>query len=306
MLQYRYNQAEKQKGKQKETQRSNPAPVVSGEHEFRVESTYSRSEVENNAVDATQIWNIQPNVDPDDYQYDTTTAAWLAAHPNDALIDPSFDYPPNTPLLLQSSRYRHALSTIDHSNPASYKLVAYEDSSEFDEAQFRRLLDKVLHAFFGNRTIGDGVDPFKVLPQFKNPKLKTLFLVRSCNRNFVTEYIMAHWMPMLLAHPHLLLSGTALVATYLDMHSGHSGDSARTAMVKQEIIEFLNHRLNNPETRLDYLTVMCILHLWAGEMWSCNERTLHIHEEGLAKLIVQKGGMHTLSGLLGISVVATA
>lgn len=100
----------------------------------------------------------------------------------------------------------------------------------------------------------------------------------------------------MLAHPHVLLSSTVLVSTYLDMHAGCSGDSKRTVIVKGETISWINERLRNPDTQFHDFTLMVILHLLAGEMWSCNEKTLRIHESGVARLISHRGGMDCLEG----------
>jgi hypothetical protein len=60
----------------------------------------------------------------------------------------------------------------------------------------------------------------------------------------------------------------------------------------------IKERLHHPVTQFDDTTLMVILHLLAGEMWSCNEKTLRIHESGVARFITQRGGMHTLTDTL--------
>jgi hypothetical protein len=51
---------------------------------------------------------------------------------------------------------------------------------------------------------------------------------------------------------------------------------------------------------------MVILHLLVGEMWSCNEKTLRIHESGIARLIAHRGGMEQLGGNGAMAEVAAS
>ena len=80
------------------------------------------------------------------------------------------------------------------------------------------------------------------------------------------------------------------------MHAGCSGDSARTNQIKAEIIGWINERLRNPALQTDDSTLMVILHLMVGEMWSCNEKTLRIHEEGIERFIKARGSTHFYTG----------
>jgi hypothetical protein len=80
------------------------------------------------------------------------------------------------------------------------------------------------------------------------------------------------------------------------MHAGCSGDSRRTTLVKAETLGWINERLRQPESQSEDFTLMVILHLLAGEMWNCNEKTLRIHEKGIARFITHRGGMHFYKG----------
>lgn len=113
-------------------------------------------------------------------------------------------------------------------------------------------------------------------------------------RAFASDQTIKKWLPAMLAHPHIILSSTLLTSTLLDMYAGVSGDSKRTAMVKGETIEMINTRLRSQTMQLDNETLIVILHLFAGEMWSCDERTLRIHESGVARFVMQRGGMRQL------------
>jgi hypothetical protein len=192
---------------------------------------------------------------------------------------------------------------------SSGNVMKYEYNEEEIELQLRIMVAKMATIC----QIGDGVDPFVVLPRFQNPELDILLLTRNCKfpwellhdlsmqplhwltdpgmRTFATEITLVKWVPAMLSHPHVMLSSIALASTWLDKLSNISGDSKRTILVKGEIIAMINGRLQHPDTRLADSTLMIILHLLGGEIWSCNEKTLRMHESGMARLIMQRGGM---------------
>ncbi|KAF1926601.1 uncharacterized protein M421DRAFT_67080, partial [Didymella exigua CBS 183.55] len=168
-------------------------------------------------------------------------------------------------------------------------VIDYEESERHEERQLRSLV--VGLASFYN--VGGSHDPFDVLPQFRNPRLDALFLSRNCMRAFASDSTMKKWLPLMLSHPHIILSSTVLASTWLDMQNKCSGDSTTTAMVKTETIGMIRERFANPATQLDDATLIVILHLFAGEMWACNEQALRVHERGVAALIARRGGLGT-------------
>jgi hypothetical protein len=115
---------------------------------------------------------------------------------------------------------------------------------------------------------------------------------------------MVKWLPVLLSHPHMLLSATLTASTWLDMQAGCSGDSKRTVLVKGETIGWINQRLRDPVQQYEDLTLIAILHLLAGEMWNCNEKSLFTHQSGIAGLIAHRGGMDKLQSNVTAEVAA--
>lgn len=51
---------------------------------------------------------------------------------------------------------------------------------------------------------------------------------------------------------------------------------------------------------------MIILHLIAGEMWSCDEEVLRLHETGVVQLINHRGGLDKLGGNGATAAVSAA
>jgi hypothetical protein len=125
-------------------------------------------------------------------------------------------------------------------------------------------------------------------------------------RAFASDATITKWLPSMLSHPHIILSSNILASTWLDMHNKCSGDSTTTIMVKAETISMINERLLIPDLQLDDATLTVILHLFAGEMWLCNEKTLRIHEEGVAAFITRRGGLPSFAHNRALAEVAAA
>ena len=114
-------------------------------------------------------------------------------------------------------------------------------------------------------------------------------------RAFGTSSAVSKWVPTLHSHPHILLSNVAIISSWLDMVSKTPGDSKRTILIKGEIISMINERLDHPDTRLTNSTLVVILHLLGGEIWSCNEKTIRMHETGVAQFISRRGGLQHIA-----------
>lgn len=125
-------------------------------------------------------------------------------------------------------------------------------------------------------------------------------------RAFASDATMKKWLPLMLSHPHIILSSTVLASTWLDMINNCSGDSTTTAMVKTETIEMIKERLADPDLQLDDATLIVILHLFAGEMWVCNEHALRVHEKGIASIVSRRGGLSMFTYNRALAEVAIA
>ncbi|KAF3053680.1 hypothetical protein E8E11_011035 [Didymella keratinophila] len=172
-------------------------------------------------------------------------------------------------------------------------VIEYEASERHEERQLRSLVVGLARSY----NVGRTQDPFDVLPQFRNPRLDALYLSRNCMRAFASDATMKKWLPLMLSHPHIILSSTVLASTWLDMQNKVSGDSTTTAMVKTETIGMIKERFADSKSQLDDATLIVILHLFAGEMWVCNEQALRVHERGVAALISRRGGVHDIDAV---------
>jgi hypothetical protein len=238
--------------------------------------------------------------------YSTTSEAWWSASPDTENRVWDHDMPPTwstgadaaqsgfTPRTTASghasSRYLNALA-ISPKHTNANRIIDYEPT----EAHDQELLDYILATVKNAMRLDNCKDPFSIFPRFKNPELNAVFLVRNCNRAFSSELTLQKWLPVMLSDPHILLSSTMMASTWVDMHAGICGESKRTVLLKQEAIGYINERLRDARA-LEDSTLAVIMHVLAGEMWSSNEKTLRIHQAGIARLIALRGGMSQLGG----------
>ncbi|KAI2484904.1 hypothetical protein Ptr902_03844 [Pyrenophora tritici-repentis] len=178
---------------------------------------------------------------------------------------------------------------------ATGRVVNYEYTDKQEERQTRKLMGKmsIIYCF------GDAGEPFALIPRYKNPGVDSVLLTRICMREFATDGLISKWFLGNL-NKDVMLSAYVMTSAWIDMVAGCQEESTRTTIIKMETMGVASERLAHPDTQLDDTTLMVLLHLLAGELWSCNEKTLRTHQSGIAHLVTQRGG---LDGL-GNSVVA--
>jgi hypothetical protein len=270
MIQYRYKQKRKTNKAQVEAapeKCERVTPILLNEHAVQ------------SSQDALSQWVGEPQ----EPVYRTTSEAWWAANEN-ATVHTTPDWPVQTALCRPTSNA--SLRKKD-----DHRVNSYEDTDAHDTELLRIIIATVR----SSQRMGNGMDPFTTLPQFRDPNLDAIFLVRKCNRTFSSKSTLQRWLPVMLSDPHILLSSTLMATTWLDMHAGICGESKRTVRLKQEAIGYINERLRDGRA-LEDSTLAVIIHVLAGEMWNSNENTLRIHQKGVARLIAHRGGMGNLGG----------
>ncbi|KAF2633202.1 hypothetical protein BU25DRAFT_380373 [Macroventuria anomochaeta] len=297
---------EEDKKKRKGSQKDDSTPTSSGKGTVR--DTSARSECTSSIPTRTrQTQSVQSWSEPAELQHEQLQHA--SSRKGSNLLGMSSD---SSPFVDTGSSRWQLTATETASYFPQYQnktraitekaVIDYEESERHEERQLRTMI--VGLATFYN--IGGSHDPFDVLPQFRNPYLDALYLSRNCMRAFASDSTMKKWLPLMLSHPHIILSSTVLASTWLDMHNKCSGDSTTTVMVKAETISMINERLANPTLQLDDATLIVILHLFAGEMWVCNEKALRIHENGVATFVSRHGGLSSFIYNRALAEVAIA
>ncbi|RMZ67192.1 tachykinin family [Pyrenophora seminiperda CCB06] len=174
---------------------------------------------------------------------------------------------------------------------ATRRVVNYEYTGTHQERQIRRLLAKTVRI----RQLVDTADPFGIIPRYKSAGVDSRFLthISSGMLTFATDACLSRWFQGDLKR-EIILSACVLTSAWIDMRAGCLGDSTRTTIAKMETMRIASERLARPDTQLDDSTLMVLLHLLVGEVWSCNEKTLRTHLSGIAHFISQRGGMYKL------------
>jgi len=105
-------------------------------------------------------------------------------------------------------------------------------------------------------------------------------------RAFGTEAFVKAWAPEMMVHPHVMLSGIGSVTcTWLDMLAKIPGESTRTRLVRDETLVMLRLRLQSFTREHAVSTLLVMLHLLGGDIWSCDEPTVRCHERGIEQMI---------------------
>lgn len=123
-------------------------------------------------------------------------------------------------------------------------------------------------------------------------------------RAFATEAFVKEWVPEMMSHPHILLSSMSVTCTWLDMLQKLPGESTRTRLVRDETLVMLRSRQQSFTRKHAVSTLLVMLHLMGGEIWSCDEPTVRFHEEGIEQMIHLCGGMDRIGRVIIAQVTA--
>ena len=108
------------------------------------------------------------------HMYDPNVYSW-GVDADEGFVEPEW-YPTETAMVpAKPSRYQRVQSIVPL-NAAARSVLDYNSSDDHEEVQLRILIAK----FATVTHIGDGIDPFTVIPQFASPELDSLYLVRNC------------------------------------------------------------------------------------------------------------------------------
>lgn len=198
---------------------------------------------------------------------------------------------PAAPNMQELSRYYRALMLLKKHGASldqPQKMLIQDDET------FELVWNSGFAKQYTIRALGDGVDPFYVLPHFRDSTIYMAKMKMWCLRRFGTKAMSVNWVPALASSRLTYLAALCVAANDIDVCSGIRGESALTVTVKTEVIEMVNERLADPVTQQDDAILMAIQLLLCGEIVSGNEWIWGIHEDGTTKIILQRGGLHTL------------
>jgi hypothetical protein len=102
------------------------------------------------------------------------------------------------------------------------------------------------------------------------------------------------WIPALIRSRHAFLSTLCIASAHLDAINNRPTESIQTIALRQEVIHLISQSLLNPHTRIDDFTIIALVQLICSEVVAGNETALHYHEDGMEKMVKQRGGLKEL------------
>jgi hypothetical protein len=105
--------------------------------------------------------------------------------------------------------------------------------------------------------------------------------------------------PLLSRSRYCYISSLVIAATNLDVIRGIPYDSSITSLVKTESIHLLSQELKKKEHTIEdqHLMLMSIIHVLLAEGGG-NTHALNVHEEGIARIVEQCGGIEKVQPML--------
>jgi hypothetical protein len=120
--------------------------------------------------------------------------------------------------------------------------------------------------------------------------LRGLFLENS--NLFDADDLSAYrWMNMLCSNRMSFLSQISVFCVYQDVADGFLDDTALTIYAKTKLMKMLTDNLN---MHTDDFTILSIVHLLVSEIGGQNEDVFDVHQEGLVRIVQQRGGIANL------------
>ncbi|KAI4615884.1 hypothetical protein J4E83_006552 [Alternaria metachromatica] len=142
--------------------------------------------------------------------------------------------------------------------------------------------------------LGNGLDPFMTMFQSRNTRVKVEKLKLKCSRYFGTQGLGKHWIPECLDHPHTFLSTLYMASAHDDVIHKREVESLETAALRQDVIHFVGGNLTNTEQSVADHNIIAVSQLILGDVISRTDVGLRFHQNGIATMINQRGGLRNL------------
>ncbi|KAH7411925.1 hypothetical protein DE146DRAFT_258572 [Phaeosphaeria sp. MPI-PUGE-AT-0046c] len=161
--------------------------------------------------------------------------------------------------------YGHAVRADAYSGTVG-RVSSYDRTEHHQRLMVHLLISMVdPHHHFG-----DANNALVAFFRFNNPIISADFLLHEFVDLFATESMMQKWPRMMGRQCKLILSSTLLATMWNDVHDKDRSDSNWTMAVKEEVRALVAEALR--ATAYDDATLMALLHLLVGELWSLDEQ----------------------------------
>ncbi|EUC50211.1 hypothetical protein COCMIDRAFT_82588 [Bipolaris oryzae ATCC 44560] len=144
------------------------------------------------------------------------------------------------------------------------------------------------------RWIGMSLDPFGTMFQSSNPNVSVEKLKHHCRTYFGTQSLGRVWIPKCLDHPHTFLSTLFMASAHDDVIHQREVESLETAALRQDVVELVVDEIRESKTRADDANIIAVSQLILGEVISRTEMSLAYHQDGMEKMIRERGGLDKL------------
>lgn len=102
------------------------------------------------------------------------------------------------------------------------------------------------------------------------------------------------WMEIVCSTRMSFLSHVSASCVYQDVAEGYLDDTSLTVYVKTKVLRMIKDSLQGFNTQNDDFLVLSILHLLVSEAGGFDEDAFDAHQEGLVRVIHQRGGLSNL------------
>lgn len=114
--------------------------------------------------------------------------------------------------------------------------------------------------------------------------------LRSSNLFAPDDLPACRWMRMLCSNRMSFLSQMSVVCVYKDVSDGCLEDTPLTIYAKSKIMNMLT----GSDVDTDDYTIISIVHLLVSEIGGHNEEVFDVHQDALARIVHQRGGIRNL------------
>ena len=144
------------------------------------------------------------------------------------------------------------------------------------------------------RCLGNGLDPFGTMFQSRNTLVNVERLKIECSKYFGTEGLGRHWIPECLNYAHTFLSTLYMASAYDDVVHDREIETLETAALRQDVIHFVSGNLTDVAQSVADHNIIAVSQLILGDVISRSDAGLHFHQNGIAMMIKQRGGLQNL------------
>jgi hypothetical protein len=146
-------------------------------------------------------------------------------------------------------------------------------------------------------SLGKSLDPFGTMFQSRDARVNVEGLKFKCAIYFGTAGLGKYWIPECLRYPHTFLSTLYMASAYDDVIENRQVESLETAALRQDVIHFVSEHLTNREQCVADHNIIAVSQLILGTVISRMDAGLRFHQDGIATMIRQRGGL----GKLGVN-----